>query len=83
MRYSVYIGSIKMTLTFFELLSSDKCPLSVAIAGMVSIALIAGPMSLLAAKFGLASPIYGMGILLLANFIVGKVAESFIAQCNG
>ena len=84
------IQSIQLTITFINLILSDRCPLSVAIAGVVSISVFVGQATVLigaATAVGSAvnpflGGVVGFGLGLGASLIAGEMSRSFSQRCN-
>jgi len=84
------IQSIQLTITFINLILSDRCPLSVAITGVVSISVFVGQATVLigaaTAAGSAVNPflggVVGFGLGLGASLIAGEMSRSFSQRCN-
>ncbi len=74
--------SLRAVLSFFQLITSGNCPLSVAIAGIVSISILIGQFSVLTTAASAANIVYGLGVVVLAAYVVGQVTQSFVERCR-
>jgi len=85
------ISSIEAVITFITLVKSNKCPLTVAVAGILSIAVFSGQVSVVigaasAAASAFLTPaggaIVGMLLGIGAASIAGQIAKSFSQRCS-